>query len=65
MSKFLALTAGVVTSAALLYRFTYEIESNTDQIRKSLYNSQYRLEASLPSHLRNEVSYINSSKLSN
>jgi hypothetical protein len=58
MSKFLALTAGVVTSAGLLYHFKHDIEYNTDQIRKNLYNSQYKLETSLPSHLRKEVSYI-------
>ncbi|GBB91595.1 hypothetical protein RclHR1_00190008 [Rhizophagus clarus] len=55
MSKFLALTAGVITSAALIYRFQHDIEYNTDQIRKNLYNNQYKLEKSLPSHLRSEI----------
>ncbi|CAB4386432.1 hypothetical protein RhiirA5_357190 [Rhizophagus irregularis] len=63
MSKFLALAAGAVTSAAILYQFKYEIESNTDQIRKNLYNSQYKLEASLPSHLRDEKPKLPSTQL--
>ncbi|RIA90609.1 hypothetical protein C1645_769551 [Glomus cerebriforme] len=52
MSKWLALSAGAITSAALLYRFQYDIEHSTNQILKSLHHNQNKLEASLPSNLR-------------
>ncbi|CAG8551070.1 3513_t:CDS:2 [Acaulospora colombiana] len=54
MSKLVATTIGLITSAALLYNFQSDIESNTTQIRKMLHKSQSQLEAALPTHLKSD-----------
>ncbi|RHZ43718.1 hypothetical protein Glove_880g7 [Diversispora epigaea] len=55
MSNFIAVSVGFLTSSALLYRFQSDIENNTNQIRKKLYNSQKQLKAALPNYLNSEL----------
>ena len=62
-TKWVALTAGVLTSGALLYSFQHDIDNTTDHVRNKLYNSKNKLEASLPENLRDKVSYINYNSL--